>query len=88
MDLLSDLPRRKTVERRFAGLLPAELVFTREGHDGLALVLALFQIGIEYVVVLHCAFDAARHHHPTGLATDQALGQHLIVEVVDHDLGL
>jgi hypothetical protein len=38
--------------------------------------------------VLDGPLDAVGHHHGPGLAADLVLGDHLLVEVVDHDLGL
>ena len=40
------------------------------------------------MVVLNRARDAAGHHHRAGLAADLVERQHLVVEVVHHDLGL
>ena len=38
--------------------------------------------------VLDRQLDAVGHDHRARLAADLVLGQHLLVEVVDHDLGL
>ena len=40
------------------------------------------------MVVLDGALDAARHDHRARLSADLAEGQHLLVKVIDHDLGL
>ena len=63
-------------------------MLAREGDDGLVRALALDQVGADGVEVLDRALDAARHHHRPRLAADLVQRQHLLVEVVDHDLGL
>ena len=88
LDLVGDLARREAVERRLGHLRAAVLVLAREGDDGLVWALALRQIVADRVVVLDGALDAARHHHRPRLAADLLQRQHLLVEVIDHDLGL
>ncbi len=67
---------------------PAVLVLAGEGDDRLIRALALDQVRLEGVEVLDGALDAAGDHHRPRLAADLLLGEHLLVEVVDHDLGL
>ena len=50
--------------------------------------LPLRQVVADGVVVLDRALDPVGDHHRPRLATDLVLGQHLLVEVVHHDLGL
>ncbi len=59
-----------------------------EGDDGLVGALALGEIRLEGVEILDGPLDAAGDHHGPRLAADLAGRQHLLVEVVDHDLGL
>ena len=66
----------------------AELVLAREGDQRLVAALALLQVVADGVVVLDRALDAVGHHHRPRRAADLVLRQHLVVEVVDHDLGL
>jgi hypothetical protein len=63
-------------------------VLAREGDDRLVRALALRQIRLEGVEVLDRPLDAAGDHHRPRLPADLAGGQHLLVEVVHHDLGL
>ncbi len=59
-----------------------------EGDQGLVAALALGQVVADGVVVLDRTLDAVGHHHRPRRAADLALRQHLVVEVIDHDLGL
>ena len=58
-----------------------------KGDDGLIRALALHEIRLEGVVVLDRPLDAAGDHHRPRLSADLPGGHHLLVEVVDHDLG-
>ena len=58
-----------------------------EGDDGPVAALALLQVVADCVVVLDCPLDAVGDHHRPRLAADFVLRQHLVVEVIDHDLG-
>ena len=69
-------------------LRAAVFVLAGEGDDGLVRALALRQIVLEGVEVLDGPLDAAGHHHRPRLAADLVQRHHLLVEVVDHDLGL
>ena len=40
------------------------------------------------VIILDRALDPAGHHHRAGLPTDLVLGDHLLEEMIHHDLGL
>ena len=60
----------------------------REGDNGLVPALALGQIVADGVEVLDRALDAAGHHHGPRLAADLVKAQHLLMEVIHHDLGL
>ena len=88
LDLVGDLARRKAVERRLGHLRAAVLVLAREGDDGLVRALALRQVVADGVEVLDGPLDAAGHHHRPRLPADLVQRQHLLVEVVHHDLGL
>ena len=88
LNLVGDLARREAVERGLGDLRAAVLVLAREGDDGLVAALALGQVVADGVEVLDGALDAARHHHRPRLAADLVQAEHLLVEVVDHDLGL
>ena len=88
LDSLGDVVARETVERTLAHLHATELVLAREGHDGLVRTLALQQVGFDRMEILDGALDAARHHHGARLAADLAGREHLIVKMIDHDLGL
>ncbi len=59
-----------------------------KGDDGLVGALALLQVVADGMVVLDGALDAAGDDHGPRLAADLAQGDHLLVEVIDHDLGL
>ena len=59
-----------------------------ESHDRLVAALALRQVVADGMEVLDRAFDPVGDHHRPRLAADLVLGQHLLVEVVHHDLGL
>ena len=59
-----------------------------EGDDRLMPALPLRQVVADGVVVLDRALDPVGDHHRPRLAADLVLGQHLLVEVVHHDLGL
>ena len=88
LDLVGDLARRKAVQRRLGHLRAAVLVLAGERDDGLVGALALAEVVADGVEVLDRALDAARHDHRPRLAADLVQRQHLLVEVVDHDLGL
>ena len=64
------------------------VVLAREGDDRLYGTLALHQVRLEGVEVLDGPLDAARDHHRPRLPADLPGGEHLLVEVVHHDLGL
>ena len=87
-DLRGDLAGRKAVQRRLADLRPAEVVVAREGDDGPVGALALVQIVADGMEVPDGALDAVGDDHRPRLAADPVLGDDLLVEVVDHDLGL
>ena len=87
LNLVGDVLAREAVERRFADLGAAELMLAREGNDGLVRAFALHQVGLHRMEILDGTLDAAGHHHGPGLPADLAGGQHLLVEVVHHDLG-
>ena len=87
-DLLGDLAGREPVQRRLGHLPAAELGLAGEGHDGPVLALALLQVVAEGVEVLDRALDPVGDHHGARVAADLVLGEDLLVEVVDHDLGL
>ena len=83
-----DLRRRQAVQRRLAQLRAAVLVLPGEGDQGLIAALALGQVVADGVVVLDGTFYPVGHHRCPRRTADLALCQHLVVEVVDHDLGL
>ena len=66
----------------------AVFVLAGEGDDRLVGALALLQIVAERVEILDGPLDAAGHHHRPRLAADLVQGEHLLVEVIHHDLGL
>ena len=78
----------EAVERCLGDLDAAVLVLAGEGDDGLVRALALDQVVADGVVVLDGPLDAAGDHHRPRLAADLVERDHLLVEVVDHDLGL
>ena len=88
LDLVGDLVAREAVQRCLGDLRAAVLVLAREGDDGPVGALALVEVVADGVVILDGALDAAGDHHRPRLAADLVLGQHLLVEVIDHDLGL
>ena len=88
LDLVGDLAAGEAVERGLGHLRAAVLVLAGEGDDGLVRALALLQVVAHRVVVLDRPLDAAGDHHRPGLAADLLQAHHLLVEVVDHDLGL
>ena len=83
-----DLRRGQAVQRRLGHLRSAQLVLAGEGDQRLTAALALGQVVADGVVVLDRALDAVGDHHRPCRAADLVLRQHLVVEVVDHDLGL
>ena len=87
-DHLGNLVGRKAVQRRLADLGAAKLELAGERHDGLVAALSLPQVVADGVKVLDGALDAVGDHHGPRLAADLALREHLVVEVVHHDLGL
>jgi hypothetical protein len=62
-------------------------MLARERDDGPVRALALNQIFTDGLIVLDCALDAARNHHRPSLPADLPERQHLLMEVVHHDLG-
>ena len=72
----------------FRDLRAAVLVLAREGDDAPIRALALGQVVGDGVVVLDGPLDAAGDHHGPRLPADLLQRQDLLVEVVDHDLGL
>jgi hypothetical protein len=88
LDLFGDFAAREAVERRLAHLAATVVVLAREGDDRLVGTLALRQVRLEGVEVLDGPLDAARDHHRPRLPANLAGRQHLLVEVVHHDLGL
>ena len=63
-------------------------MFAREGDDSAVGALAFDQIGADRLKILDGALDARCHHHRAGLAADLVQRQHLLVEMIDHDLDL
>ena len=88
MDAVGDLRGREAVERGLRDLPIAVVLLTRERDDRAIGALAVDEVRLERLVVLHRALDAARHDHRAGLTLDLLERDHLLVEVVDHDLGL
>ena len=66
----------------------AVLVLAGEGDDRLVGALALDEVVADRVEVLDRSLDAAGDDHRPRLAADLAEADDLVVEVVDHDLGL
>ena len=62
-------------------------MLSREGHDCFVRALALRQVSVERIKVLDGPLDTAADHHRPSLPADLASGNHLLVEVVYHDLG-
>ncbi len=88
LDRVRDEVAREAVERRFGHLLPAELGLAGKGDDGLVGALPLLQVVAEGVEILDGTLDAAGHDHGPRLAADLLPGEHLLVEVIDHDFRL
>lgn len=88
LDLLGDLAGRRAVERDLADLGSAKLGLAGEGHNGPVAALAFLQIIADGVKVLDGALNAVGDKHGLYLAADLVLSQDLLVEVIDHDLGL
>ena len=63
-------------------------MLARKGDDGLIGALALLQIFPEGVEILDGPVNAAGHDHGPRCAADLAVRDHLVVEMVDHDLRL
>src|SRR5262247_541094 len=63
-------------------------MLSREGNDSPVRTLALLQVVAARMEVLDGPFDAAGDHHGPRLAANLLLGQHLLMEVVDHDFRL
>ena len=87
-DLLGDLARREAVQRRLGHLPALVLRLAGERDDRAVGALALDEVGADRVEVLERALDARADDHRARLAADLVQGEHLLVEVVDHDLGL
>ena len=83
-----DLGRGKAVERSLADLRPPVLVLAGKGDDSAVGAVALHQIGANGFVVADGELDAARHHHRPRPAPYLLQAGYLLMEVVDHDLGL
>ena len=88
LEPLGDLGRGEAVQDGFAHRLPAVVLLTRERDDRLVGALALVQVVADGVEVLDRALDSVGDHHRPRLSVDLALEDHLVLEVVDHDLGL
>ena len=82
------MPEGKLFSDALAHALPAVVVLAREGHDRLVRALALLQVAADGVEVLHRTLDPVGDDHRPRPAVDLVLGHHLLVEMVDHDLGL
>ena len=63
-------------------------MLAREGDDGLIGTLSLLQILPEGVKILDDTVNPAGHHHGARRSADFAMGLHLVVEMIDHDLRL
>jgi len=88
LEAVRNVARREAVEGRLRYLHTAGFVFAGERNDRAVQALALAQIVGEGVEILDRASDAVRDHHRPGLAANPVPSQHLIVEVVHHDLRL
>jgi hypothetical protein len=88
LDVVGDSVAGEAVQGCLGDLRAAVLVFARESHDGLVGALDLRQVVTDRVVVLDRPLDAAGDHHGPGLAADLLQADHLLLEMVDHDLGL
>ena len=87
-DPVGDHPAGEPVQRRLGHLDAAVLMLAGERDDGLVRALAFDQVVADGVVVRDGAVHTAGDHHRPGLAADLVEGEHLVVEVIDHDLGL
>ncbi len=63
-------------------------MLAREGNDRLVGTFAILQVGPEGVEVPDTALDAPGYYHGPRLATNLAEGDDLVVEMIDHNLGL
>jgi len=87
-DLVLDLLAGESVEGSLGHLRSAELVLAGERDDGAAGALSLLEVLRDRTEILDGAANAARDDHRSGFPADLLLAQHLIVEVVHHDLRL
>ena len=63
-------------------------MFAGEGDDGQIGAFALLEISLDRVEILDGPLDAAGDDHGSRLAVDLSLAEHLLVEMIHHDLGL
>src|ERR1700676_2646517 len=63
-------------------------MLAREGDDRLIWTFALLQVVADCVEVLDRSLDTAGHDHRARLAANLPQRYYLLVQVVDHDLGL
>ena len=88
LDAFGNVARGKAIEGRLSHFFTAILVLAGKCDDGTAGALSFAEVLADGVEVLDRAFDAAGHHHGAGLAADSVPDQHLVVEMVHHDLRL
>ena len=86
--LVRDLAAGEAVQGGLGDLLAAVLVLAGKGDDGLIGALALFEIVLEGVEILDGPLDTVGDDHGPGLAADLAMADDLLMEMLDHDLGL
>src|SRR5580765_2092245 len=63
-------------------------MFAGKRHDRLIAALALCEVIPEMTEILDGTLDAAANDHGARLAADLIEGQHLLVEMIHHNLGL
>src|SRR5207245_1399601 len=83
-----NLVTREVVERGLRDLRASVLMLPRERYDGLVRALPFREVRLDGMEVLDRPLDPACDHRRPCLPADLAQPNHLLMEVVDHDLGL
>ena len=87
LNLVGNLRFRKTVQRRFTHPLTAVIHLTRKSDNSFVRAIALVQIVADGVIVFNRHLNASGYDHRPRLSANFARCQHLLVEVVNYNLG-
>ena len=87
LKLFRDMTRAEPVFRGFGDLASTDIELAKKDHDGLILALALGQVVTDGMVLLEGPFDAIADDHGLGFAPNLLFVDHLLVEMIHHDLG-